>query len=95
MRIFTILILFFFTSFLVVPTIVSVINHDADISVFIDLEEDSEIEISIEEVKMAQEIFSINFISFFRSNKIKISIYDDAIVSNNFTSIFSPPPELG
>lgn len=95
MRIFTVIIVFFFTSFLVVPTVVSIINHDADISVFYDLEEDSnEKEISIKEVKIVQEFFSYNFRIFYKQNRNKISIYHDAIISNNFASIFSPPPEL-
>ena len=95
MRILTILMLFFFTTFLVVPTCVSIINHDADVSVFYDMEEDSsEKEISIEEVKMALEILSINFIPFYNIKKNKVSIYQDVLILNNFTSIFSPPPEL-
>ena len=61
MRVFTLVMFFCFTTFLVVPTVVSIINHDADISVFFDLEEDSnEKEVASKEVKMAQEIHNYN-----------------------------------
>ena len=95
MKIFTILMVFFFTTFLVVLTLISIINHDADVSVFYDMEEDSsEKEISIEEVKITQEIFSLDFIPFFNTKRNKIYIYHYAIVSSNFASVFLPPPEL-
>ena len=96
MRVFTLVMFFCFTTFLVVPTVVSIINHDADISVFFDLEEDSnEKEVASKEVKMAQEIHNYNLVVYYNiPNGNKIIIYHDAIISNNYTPIFSPPPEL-
>ena len=94
MKNFTILMVFFFTSFLVLPTFVCIINNDADISVFYEIEEESKKEISIEEVKIIQELFSFTFIPYLKVRKNKISIYKEVIVSNNYITIFSPPPEF-
>ncbi len=86
---------FLLITFLSTPTIISVLDKDADISYFYTLSEEEESQVSFDEIKSvtlsSQELFSF----FYNSS----AILNVATVTNlNFTNlahqIFSPPPEF-
>lgn len=91
------IVLFFFITFLITPTIISVVNQDVDISSFYNLSEEEEkngSSISFEEIKL---IAKTDSYFLFYYSRIKLGVFnlqDDLIICNYKASIFIPPPDL-
>ncbi len=89
-------LVFLLITFLSTPTIISVLDKDADISYFYTLsEEEEENQVSFDEIKSVA-LSSQELLSFFYNSSATLNV---AILANlSFTNlahqIFSPPPEL-
>ena len=89
-------LVFLLITFLSTPTIISVLDKDADISYFYTLsEEEEENQVSFDEIKSVA-LSSQELLSFFYNSSVTLHV---AMVANlSFTNlahqIFSPPPEL-
>lgn len=89
-------LVFLLITFLSTPTIISVLDKDADISYFYTLsEEEEENQVSFDEIKSVA-LSSQELLSFFYNSSVTLNV---AMVANlSFTNlahqIFSPPPEL-
>jgi len=92
MKILVNIVLFLFIAFLAMPTIVSVIEDEADVSVFYSLTEE-EIQKELKEVKAAPEEFHFTFIGVTKNSS---GIRSENLRKHDNVSeeIFSPPPEL-
>ncbi len=86
------IVLFLFISFLAAPTIVSLIEDEADVSVVYSLTEE-EIQKEIKEVKAAPYIMS--GVTFFAEAKKSAAIKSANLQKHDNVAeeIFSPPPE--
>ncbi len=88
------ILLFFFVSFLTVPTIVTLIEKNTDISVFYSFSEE-EIQKDLKEIKANfKDEFQFVFINWYPKIKAKIIFESESKHDHVFTTIFSPPPEL-
>lgn len=88
-------LVFLLITFLSTPTIISVLDKDADISYFYTLSEEEENQVSFDEIKSVA-LSSQELLSFFYNSSVTLNV---AMVANlSFTNlahqIFSPPPEL-
>lgn len=88
-------LVFLLITFLSTPTIISVLDKDADISYFYTLSEEEENQVSFDEIKSVA-LSSQELLSFFYNSSATLNV---AILANlSFTNlahqIFSPPPEL-
>lgn len=88
-------LVFLLITFLSTPTIISVLDKDADISYFYTLSEEEENQVSFDEIKSVAQS-SQELLSFFYNSSVTLNV---AMVANlSFTNlahqIFSPPPEL-
>jgi len=95
MKFLCITFLFLFTSFLATPTLISMIDKDADTSYFYTVSEDEEEMVSFDEIKSVT--ITDHQLAYVLSNESSNSCFTlQAIL--NFTNlahqIFSPPPEL-
>lgn len=87
--------LILFTSFIATPTLVSMIDKDADISYFYTVSEDEEEMVSFDEIKSVT--ISDHQMAYALSNETSNSCISlQAILSftNLAHQIFSPPPEM-
>lgn len=92
MKILVNIVLFLFLSFLSAPTIVSMIEDDADVSIAYSLTEE-ELQKEIKEVKAGPEQeFSIALLLISKKSTI-INSENRQRHENAFGEIFSPPPE--
>ncbi|MEL1242935.1 hypothetical protein AAEO56_01565 [Flavobacterium sp. DGU11] len=93
MKILVNIVLFLFISFLAAPTIVSLIEDDADMSVVYSLTEE-EIQKDIKEVKGAP--YTEFQVSFFKESKETLLIQSANLQKHNNVAgeICSPPPEF-
>lgn len=87
------IVLVLFLSFLAAPTVVSLLQDDADVSMVYSLTEE-EIQKEIKEVK-AHHHFYVEF-TFYKADKQSSEIKSENLQrhDNVFEEIFSPPPEL-
>lgn len=84
----------FFLVFLATPTIVSLVNKDADISFFYNVEEDEKT-ISLNEIKSIPSIYSIPLVLDFEGfQKVKFGILNDTKLTSIALNIFLPPPKM-
>ena len=90
-------LVFLLITFLSTPTIISILDKDADISYFYTLseEEEEENQVSFDEIKSVA-LSSQELLSFFHNSSVTLNV---TMVANlSFTNlahqIFSPPPEL-
>lgn len=88
-------LVFLLITFLSTPTIISVLDKDADISYFYTLSEEEENQVSFDEIKSVA-LSSQELLTFFHNSSVTLNV---AMVANlSFTNlahqIFSPPPEL-
>ena len=89
------ILLLFFITFLTAPTIVSIIDSNATISFFYNVEEDDTYTSSFDEIKCIQTIFSIPLIVDFEGfQKVKFSVFNDTSITSIVPKIFLRPPEL-
>lgn len=94
MKISVTIVLFVFLSFLSLPTIIGVMNSDADISMVYSMseEEESHKTISLKEaIKAKKEVF---LICYELSTTKKISCENHIQYDDVLEEIFSPPPEV-
>lgn len=83
-----------FIAFLSMPTIVTLIEKNTDISVFYSFSEE-EIQKDLKEIKAnIKEEIPLVFFDWNEKTKTKIIFENVAKHDNVFGSIFSPPPEL-
>ncbi|MGQ2984079.1 hypothetical protein [Flavobacterium sp.] len=93
MKVFVNIVLFLFVSFLATPTIVSMVEDDADVSMVYSLTEE-EIQKEIKEVKAAPHTeFGVAFIPQIRTSSL-IKSANLERHDNIAGEICSPPPEL-
>lgn len=87
------ILLFLFLSFITAPTIISLIEDKADISMVYSLTEE-EVQKEIKEVK-AQPVYEF-YVVFFKNNKTGSKIISENLRKHDNVSeeIFSPPPEI-
>lgn len=95
MKFLCITFLILFTSFLATPTLISMIDKDADTSYFYTVSEDEEEMVSFDEIKSVT--ITDHQLAYVLSNESSNSCFTlQAIL--NFTNlahqIFSPPPEM-
>lgn len=95
MKVLVSFLVFLLITFLSTPTIISVLDKDADISYFYTLSEEEENQVSFDEIKSVA-LSSQELLSFFYNSSVTLNV---AMVANlSFTNlahqIFSPPPEL-
>ncbi|MCO6146578.1 hypothetical protein [Flavobacterium sp. NRK1] len=94
MKIIVNFVLFMFLSFLAVPTIVSLLQDDADMSMVYSLTEE-EIQKEIKEVKAAPSYLELHFAFFAPAKKTTIINSANPGEHDNVSrDICSPPPEL-
>ena len=97
MKLISRIFLFLFLAFMVLPTIVSLIENNADVSVFYSLseEENSKDFKELNEIEFDfRSVFEINLLKI---NTLNINIVNSIIViihDSILDEIFSPPPEL-
>jgi hypothetical protein len=95
MKVLVSFLVFLLITFLSTPTIISVLDKDADISYFYTLSEEEENQVSFDEIKSVTLSYQ-ELLSFFYNSSVTLNV---AMVANlSFTNlahqIFSPPPEL-
>jgi hypothetical protein len=92
MKILVNIVLIMFLSFLAAPTVVSMLQDDADVSMVYNLTEE-EIQKEIKEVK-AHHYFEFEY-TFYKALKKSAEIKSENLQrhDNVFEEIFSPPPE--
>ena len=93
MKILVNIVLFMFLSFLVVPTIVSILQDDDDISVSYNINEE-EMHKEIKDVQLSMHSFLE--VSFVKTIKKSTLIKSENLRRHDsvFGEIFSPPPEI-
>lgn len=92
MKIIVNIVLFLFLSFLAAPTVVSLMEDEADVSIAYSFTEE-EIQKEIKEVKVAPTEFHFVFLD---GSKLSSEIKSENLQrhDNVFEEIFSPPPEI-
>jgi len=95
MKVLVSFLVFLLITFLSTPTIISVLDKDADISYFYTLSEEEENQVSFDEIKSVA-LSSQELLSLFYNSSVTLNV---AMVANlSFTNlahqIFSPPPEF-
>ncbi|PZR21093.1 MAG: hypothetical protein DI539_08840 [Flavobacterium psychrophilum] len=94
MKIFVNIVLFLFLAFLATPTIVSLIQDDADMSMVYSMTEE-EIQKEIKEIKAAPSYMELRLAFFLPSKKNSIiKTANDEKHDNVSRDIHSPPPDL-
>jgi hypothetical protein len=87
--------LLLFTLLLTTPTVVSIIDKNADISFFFKMAEEEENHGAFNEIKSVPTIFSIPMIIDFEGlQKNQFSVFNDRKVNSIKPTIFLEPPEL-
>jgi lipopolysaccharide biosynthesis glycosyltransferase len=90
-------LLFLFLAFMVTPTIVSLIENNADVSVFYSFSEEENSKDAKELKEIKSDIRSVCEINFIKINVLEINPVNSIIViihDSILDEIFSPPPEL-
>jgi hypothetical protein len=86
------IVLILFLSFLAAPTVVSLMEDDADVSIAYSLTEE-ELQKELKEVKYAPSEFHCHFIPLTKKSS-EINSENLQRHDNVFEEIFSPPPEI-
>lgn len=92
MKILVSIVLLLFISFLAVPTIVSLLDDDSDVSISYNLNEE-EVHKELQEIKAGPSEFSFSFLKAIKKSS-KITSNNLRVHKRVFGDIFSPPPEL-
>lgn len=97
MKLISRLFLFLFLAFMVTPTIVSLIENNADVSVFYSFSEEENSKDFKELKEIKSDFRSIYEINFLNINSLELNPFNSIIViihDSILDEIFSPPPEL-
>ncbi|WP_130734674.1 hypothetical protein [Flavobacterium sp. J27] len=88
--------LLFFLAFLAAPTIISVLNKEANIASFYNMTEEEEngYDFQFDEIKIVCQTISEFFFPHLEYTFQEFTLQNDAIICNYSASIFIPPPDL-